>query len=79
MNILSKLNDGFTIMVIGMGVVFAFLIIMVFALQFMSKIVEILNKYFPEAIPETIQTKSKRAGKDDEIIAVAIAAALKKM
>ena len=41
-------QDAITLMLVGMGFVFLFLIILVFATSAMSKLV---NKYFPEAQP----------------------------
>ena len=76
---LDKINDGLTIMLIGMGVVFGFLTLMVFVLTFMSKFVMYLNKLFPEAIPEVAKSKKKSSGNDDELVAVAIAAAKRNM
>lgn len=67
-------EEGLVVMLVGMGVVFAFLIIMVIAMGIMTKIVEYLNKVFPEkVIVPQVARKSSTAG-DEELIAVAIAA-----
>lgn len=76
MNI-DLLYDGLFVMVMGMGVVFFFLVIMIFAMNIMSYIVEIINKYYPEEIPETNSKTSKaRKSSNDEEIALAIACAI---
>ena len=64
--------DGLTTMIIGMGVVFTFLVITIFAMQIMSKVVAYLNKIFPEAVTQTAVVK--KSSSDDTEIAIAIAA-----
>lgn len=66
--------EGLGIMSIGVGVVFSFIILTVFAMIIMSKIVMYLNKIFPEAVQQVAAVK--KAVIDDSAIAVAIAAAL---
>lgn len=73
------IEEGLTIMLTGMGVVFSFLIILIMAMHVMSGAVKILNKFFPEAEPEQKVSKPKRQGKDDEEIAIAIAIAVRSM
>lgn len=73
---LSLLKEGFFVMVIGMGTVFAFLSIMIFAMDINSYILKILNKYFPEEIPEVKTPAGKKSQNNDEEIALAIACAL---
>ncbi|MBQ9245161.1 OadG family protein [bacterium] len=68
------LNVGATIMIIGMGTVFSFLTIMIFAMKLTSIILKIINKYFPEEIENNIKTKSIKKNNEEEI-AIAIAAA----
>lgn len=69
------LNEGIFLMVVGMGVVFSFLTIMVIAMTITAKVIEILNKYFPEPI-ETVPAKaSSTISKVEQEIAVAIAVA----
>ena len=74
-NFAVNLQDGVIIMLIGMGVVFAFLAIMVFVMDWMSKLIIKLNEIFPEEVTEEKYTK-KQAKKDDNDIALAIAIAL---
>lgn len=76
---LNILEEGLVIMCTGMGVVFGFLIVLIFALIIMSKSVIWLNKLFPEVIPEQKSSKPKRQGKDEEEIAIAIAVAVRSM
>ena len=72
---LTLLKDGVFVMTIGMGKVFVFLTIMIWAMQINSKVLKIVNKYFPEEIPVEKSNK-KTAKKDDAEIAVAIACAI---
>ena len=62
----SLLSDGFTLMWIGMGTVFVFLVVLVLATQVMSAVI---NKLYPgkASIPE--DTPSVQA-MDDETLAV---------
>lgn len=68
------LNEGLILMGVGMGTVFAFLVILWGAVFCMSKIVLVLNKFFPEEIqtPATAKAVATTAGAE---IAIAIAAA----
>lgn len=74
MNI-DLLYDGLFVMSVGMGMVFLFLVIMIFAMKIMSYCMKILNKYFPEEIAEPKPMKSKKSSNDEEI-ALAIACAI---
>lgn len=71
------LNTGITITFIGMAVVLAFLTLMIYAMNITSSfILNVLNKYFPEAIKEEPKkTKKKVASSNNEDIAVAVALA----
>ena len=68
-------KEGCLIMFIGMGTVFAFLTIMIYAIQIMTKVIKVINKFSPEILPETKVTKKKTT--DDSEIAIAIACAIK--
>ena len=71
-------KTGCLIMIVGMGVVFVFLCIMVYAMHLTTKILAIINKFMPEEVEEDkYSTKKKLALKDNtEEIAVAIACVL---
>ncbi len=74
-NIMEALKEGLFIMVIGMGTVFIFLTIMVYAMNICSKILSYINKYFPEELPIEPKTKKEKTNNDAEI-ALAIACAI---
>ena len=64
---------GLTTMVVGMGIVFSFLVILVFAINIMVKCVEVVNKLCPLPVEEPKTTK--KSASDDSAIALAIAVA----
>ena len=69
-------NTGITITFIGMAVVLAFLTLMIFVMNIASSlIINVLNKYFPEAIKEEPKKAKKKAVSNDNEIALAIALA----
>ena len=73
---MQNLQTGLTITIIGMLVVLAFLTLMIFVMNITSNVIQVLNKYFPEAQIEP-QTKKKKVQKNnDDEIAVAIAVAI---
>lgn len=65
--------EGGITMLVGMGIVFSFLVILVFAITIMTKTVAWLNKVCPLPVVE-VKTAKKQAQSDDTEIAVAIAA-----
>lgn len=68
-------HTGCTIMVIGMTVVFFFLVLMIGVMNVCSKIIEKLNEIFPEVVEQKTQKKNKKTDDDTQIaIAIAIAA-----
>ncbi|MBQ8459281.1 OadG family protein [bacterium] len=67
-------EQGILLMVIGMGFVFFFLAILIFAMNVTSKFIEIFNKYFPEVLEESNTKIKKKVDTNDEI-ALAIACA----
>jgi sodium pump decarboxylase gamma subunit len=71
------LNEGLGLMVAGMGVVFAFLFLLVIAMQLSAKFFEVFKDYFPEELPQVkAVTGTVLAQSNDKLaeIAVAIAA-----
>ena len=71
---LELLNTGLLITLIGMGVVFSFLVILVFAMSIMSSVVRKLNEIFPEQVASLAPAPAKKSSSNDEEIAIAIAA-----
>ena len=76
---MEALKQGFVIMVIGMGTVYIFLSIMIYAMHICAKVINYINKYFPEE--EVIEGKNSRNSKkkqndNDAGIALAIACAV---
>lgn len=73
---LNNIQDGVVIMLIGMGVVFIFLTIMVFVMDWTSKLILKLNEIFPEEIEEEKPSKKTKRIDDSEVaLAIAIACA----
>lgn len=62
----SLIGQAFNITIIGMSVVFVFLVILILMMKLLGITVAALEKYFPQTVP---------AVKDNAVIAVAIAAA----
>ena len=59
--------------VVGMGVVFLFLTLLVICMNLMSKVVIVINKFMPEVTEETVPVKVNRAADDDIAVAIAVA------
>ena len=66
----SLLGQSLSITVIGMSVVFVFLLILVALMHLMSFLVKVLEKYFPQTVAQ-----AAAAGADNTLVAIAIAAA----
>ena len=66
----SLLMQSVNITLIGMGIVLLFLLLLVAIMYVMSALVKVLEKYFPQAVPQ-----AAAAGVNNALIAVAIAAA----
>ena len=78
----NALMDGLIIMVIGMGVVFLFLLILVFSMNGLYKFMLWFNKFMPEPIdePKTKKIRNNNNNDDDEtLVAIAIAACANKL
>lgn len=68
------LENGLIVTIVGMGTVFMFLTLLVFAMSIMSKTVAWVGKFMPE-VQETPVTVSTKRASSDEDVAVAIAVA----
>jgi len=68
--------EGGTTMVVGMGIVFSFLVILVFAIMIMAQVVAYINKICPLPVVEPKAAKAK--SNDESEIALAIALAMAK-
>lgn len=66
----SLIMQSVIITIIGMLIVFTFLIVLVGIMKCLGWLVTVLEKYFPQAQPQTAA-----AGADNALVAVAIAAA----
>ena len=76
---LELLKEGSLIMVIGMGTVFFFLVIMIYAMEFSSKVLKFVAKFMPEEVEEVKNTTKKNTSTDNDAeIALAIACALER-
>ena len=64
----SLINQGFNLMLFGMGTVFVFLTILIFATSGMSKII---TRYFPEKAVATKPSKKKSASLNASSVAPA--------
>lgn len=71
----NLVGDALVIMVLGMGVVFTFLTVMVFVLKLQAKLI---NKFFKEEEKKPTQTKQwqPNTNNDDAQTAAAITAAI---
>ncbi len=67
-------TEGLITMAVGMGIVFTFLVILVFAIVIMAKVVGYLNKICPVAVDEPKAKKQLPSQMQEEIaLAVGIA------
>ncbi len=78
MDNLSLLKDGMVIMTLGMGFVFLFLVIMVYAMDLMAAVIKKINNIFPEVIPDENKYSKKAKTTSDNDVALAIALAFAK-
>jgi len=74
-NIMQCLNEGSVIMLVGMGIVFSFLAILVLAVMAMAKVVTYLDKICPPPAAPVKTKKAKAKTSSDDEVAVAIAVA----
>lgn len=67
--------QGGATMAVGMGIVFTFLVVLVFSMLIMANVVGWLNKVCP--LPEVVVKTAKKVTSDDSAVAIAIAVAMK--
>lgn len=67
--------EGGTTMAVGMGIVFSFLVILVFAIMIMAKVVAFINKICPLPVVEAKAPKVKSNDEAEIALAIAIASA----
>lgn len=66
---------GVTIAFIGMSVVLLFLVLMIGVMNVTTKIIEFINKIYPEVVKQEPKRTKKASSGDDEIaLAIALAA-----
>jgi oxaloacetate decarboxylase gamma subunit len=63
--------EGLKFMLLGMGIVFAFLIIMIIAMNIMSSII---HKFFPEPKVAPAEPKTQQNNNDKKVVAAITAA-----
>ena len=69
------LQEGMTLMVVGMSIVFAFLVVLIGVMS-LSRFFERFSYLLPDSVPTTAAKPSGQAASDEAVrIAVAIAAA----
>ena len=71
MNAESLIMQSVSITVIGMFIVLVFLLVMIWIMNGMSLLVKVMEKYFPQEVPQ----QKAAAGADNALVAIAIAAA----
>ena len=74
---IELLKAGCILMLIGMGTVYFFILIMIWAMNITASVIKYVNKIFPEEIPEEKNISRKNKNSDNEEIALAIACAVK--
>ena len=75
---LTLFKEGCFVMIIGMGTVFMFLTIMIYAMNINTYVLKFVNKYFPEEVPVENKSAKKQVSTSEEHIALAVACAIHK-
>lgn len=71
MNAENLMMSSVYITIIGILTVFVFLLVMIWIMNGMSLLVKVMEKYFPQQVPQ----QKAAAGADNALVAIAIAAA----
>lgn len=74
---MELIKEGLFLMLIGMGSVFAFLVVMLFAMNISSNVLDYINRYFPEQ-KEELKKNLKKQDNEAEI-ALAVLCATERM
>lgn len=72
------IEQGLMVTVIGMSVVFTFLLILVCAMYLSSAIIAILNKFFPEMESQMESVNTVSSANEEIALAVAVVKMMKK-
>ena len=74
-SVMQSITEGGVVMLVGMGIVFSFLTILVFAIMIMARVVAYIDKICPVAVAE-VKSLKKKSTSDDAEVAIAIVRAL---
>ena len=74
-SVMQSITEGGVVMLVGMGSVFSFLTILVFAIMIMARCVAYIDQIWPAPVAE-VKTSKKKATTDDTEVAIAIVRAL---
>lgn len=73
---MQNLNTGIVITLIGMIVVMIFLLVMTWVMGISGRVIMLINRFFPEEIPEPVNKKKVKKNTDEEAqIAISVAMA----
>lgn len=70
---MELLKQGLELMVIGMGITFSFLIILLIVMKILGVAVRVLNKYFPEKVAQVQKITKNSDDKIKKVLAIALA------
>ena len=73
-SVMQSITEGGVVMLVGMGIVFSFLTILVFSITSMARGVAYIEKIWPSPVEE-VKTAKKPKATDDTEVAIAIAIA----
>ena len=73
---MQNLNTGIVITLIGMIVVMIFLLVLTWVVGISGRVIMLINRFFPEEIPEPVNKKKVKKNTDEEAqIAISVAMA----